>query len=178
MSRVYEAPGHNLLTQTACSGLCAAITLGQMMTKPAQDIRERLVKLEALFARGATEGERAAAGAALERMQARLDTGDDKATADPEIELQYSLPDVWAVKLFVALCRKHEIKPYRYPRQRRTTVIVRVRKAEFERTIAAEFQRLHGELTRYFGETLDHLIANVMKSDGDDETLEQRRIAR
>ena len=54
----------------------------------------------------------------------------------------------------------------------------RVPKSEFERTIAAECQRLHGELTRYFGEAVYHLIANVMKSDGDDETLEQRRIAR
>jgi len=80
-----------------------------MMTIPQQDIRDRLAKLEALFARGATEGERAAAGAALARMQARLDLGG-KAAAEPEIELQYSLPDVWAAKLFVALCRKHEIK--------------------------------------------------------------------
>ncbi|SEN81993.1 hypothetical protein SAMN05216227_102621 [Pseudorhodobacter antarcticus] len=145
------------------------------MTIPQQDIRDRLAKLEALFARGATEGERAAAGAALERMQARLDLGG-KAAAEPEIELQYSLPDVWAVKLFVALCRKHEIKPYRYPRQRRTTVMVRVRKSEFERTIAAEFQSLHRELTGYFSEMVEHLIGNVMKSDGDDETLEQRQI--
>jgi hypothetical protein len=108
-------------------------------------------------------------------MQARLDLGG-KAAAEPEIELQYSLPDVWAVKLFVALCRKHEIKPYRYPRQRRTTVMVRVRKSEFERTIAAEFQSLHRELTGYFSEMVEHLIGNVMKSDGDDETLEQRQI--
>lgn len=149
-----------------------------MMTKPAQDIRDRLAKLEALFARGATEGERAAAGAALERIQARLDLGGGKATAEPEIEMQYSLPDVWAVKLFVALCRKHEIKPYRYPRQRRTTVMVRVRKTEFEHTIAAEFQSLHRELTGYFSEMVEHLIANVMQSDGDDETLEQRQLAR
>jgi len=148
------------------------------MTKPAQDIRDRLAKLEALFARGATEGERAAAGAALERIQARLDLGGGKATAEPEIEMQYSLPDVWAVKLFVALCRKHEIKPYRYPRQRRTTVMVRVRKTEFEHTIAAEFQSLHRELTGYFSEMVEHLIANVMQSDGDDETLEQRQLAR
>lgn len=148
------------------------------MTKPAQDIRDRLAKLEALFARGATEGERAAAGAALERMQARLDLGGGgTAKGEPEIEMQYSLPDVWAVKLFVALCRKHGVKPYRYPRQRRTTVMVRVRKAEFEHTIAAEFQSLHRELTGYFSEMVEHLIANVMQSDGDDETLEQRQIA-
>lgn len=141
------------------------------------DIRERLAKLEALFARGATAGERAAAGAALERLQARLDLAAP-ATEEPEIELQYSLPDVWSVRLFVALCRKHRVQPYRYPRQRRTTVMVRVQKAAFERTIAAEFQELHRELTNYFGEMVNHLIANVMKADGDDETLEQRQIGR
>jgi hypothetical protein len=76
------------------------------------DIRERLAKLEALFARGATEGERAAAGAAPERLQARLDlVGSPR--GEPEIELQYTLPDIWAVHLFVALCRKHGVKPYR-----------------------------------------------------------------
>ena len=142
-----------------------------------EDIRERLTKLEALFARGATAGERAAAGAALERLQARLDLAGP-AQVEPEIELQYSLPDVWAVRLFVALCRKHGIRPYRYPRQRRTTVMVRVRRTAFEQTIAAEFQTLHRELTSYFGEMVNHLIANVMKSDGDDETLEQRQIGR
>jgi hypothetical protein len=142
-----------------------------------EDIRERLAKLEALFARGATEGERAAAGAALDRLQARLDLAGDQ-VEEPEIELQYSLPDVWSVHLFVALCRKHGVQPYRYPRQRRTTVMVRVRKTAFEQTIAAEFQTLHRELTTYFGEMVNHLIANVMQSDGDDETLEQRQIAR
>jgi len=141
------------------------------------DIRERLAKLEALFARGATAGERAAAGAALERLQARLDLAAPEA-GEPEIELQYSLPDVWSVRLFVALCRKHGVKPYRYARQRRTTVMVRVRQAVFEQTIAAEFRELHRELTTYFGEMVNHLIANVMRSDGDDETLEQRKIGR
>jgi len=140
------------------------------------DIRDRLAKLEALFSRGATDGERAAAGAALERLQARLDSAG-AAAEDPEVELQYSLPDAWAVRLFVALCRKHGVRPYRYPRQRRTTVMVRVRQATFERTIAAEFRALHGELTAYFDETVNHLIANAMRSDGDDETLEQRRIS-
>jgi hypothetical protein len=139
------------------------------------DIRERLAKIEALFARGATAGERAAAGAALERLQGRLHKAGDR-IREPEIELQYSLPDVWSVRLFVALCRKHGGKPYRYPRQRRTTVMVRVRKHEFETTIAAEFQTLHRELTRYFEEMVDHLITDVMRSDGDDEALELRLI--
>ena len=140
-----------------------------------RDIREKLAKLEALFARGATAGERAAAGAARDRLQAKLslDANDD---GEPEIELQYSLPDVWSVRIFVALCRKHGIRPYRYPRQRRTTVMVRVRQASFERTVAEEFRTLHQELTAYFNETVEHLIADAMKSDGNDETLEQRQL--
>jgi len=140
-----------------------------------KDIREKLAKLEALFARGATAGERAAAGAARDRLQAKLsfvaEDGDE-----PEIELQYSLPDVWSVRIFVALCRKNGIRPYRYPRQRRTTVMVRVRQSSFEQTVAEEFRTLHRELTGYFNEMVEHLIADAMKSDGDDETLEQRRL--
>ena len=139
------------------------------------DIRDKLAKLEALFARGATAGERAAAGAARDRLQARLDLeAEDR--EEPETEMQYSLPDVWSVRIFVALCRKHGIRPYRYPRQRRTTVMVRVRQSSFERTVGEEFSTLHRELTAYFNETVDHLIADAMKSDGDDETLEQRRL--
>ena len=137
------------------------------------DIREKLAKLEALFARGATAGERAAAGAARDHLQAKLASAS---ASEPETELQYTLPDIWSVRIFVALCRKHGVKPYRYPRQRRTTVMVRVRQAEFERLVAEEFRTLHRELTRYFNETVDHLIADAMNSDGDDETLEQRQL--
>ncbi|RFU14232.1 hypothetical protein DZD18_02780 [Rhodobacteraceae bacterium W635] len=139
------------------------------------EMREKLAKLEALFARGATEGERAAAGAARDRLQARLAPEADGPDA-PEVELQYSLPDVWSVRIFVALCRKHGIRPYRYPRQRRTTVMVRVQEAGFEQTVGAEFRTLHKELTAYFNATVEHLIADAMKSDGSDETLEQRQL--
>jgi len=109
----------------------------------------------------------------LERMQARLEK-----EGEAEIEVKYSLPDVWSVRLFVAICRKHGVQPFRYRRQRRTTVMVRIRKSEFERTVAAEFHALHQELANYFAEMVDHLISDVMKSDGDDDNLEQRQIAR
>lgn len=140
-----------------------------------QDIREKLAKLEALFARGATAGERAAAGAARDRLQARLNVSTHEGD-EPESELQYSLPDIWSVRIFVALCRKNGIRPYRYPRQRRTTVMVRVQQSTFEQTVGEEFRILHLELTGYFNETVEHLIADAMKSDGDDETLEQRQL--
>ncbi|HAW47662.1 MAG TPA: hypothetical protein DCX34_10555 [Roseovarius sp.] len=138
------------------------------------DIRAKLEKLEALFARGATEGERAAAGAALDRLNNRLGAG----MQEEETEFQYSLPDVWAVRIFVALCRKHGVKPYRYPRQRRTTVMVQVQKTTFEQTVMAEFNTLHAELVAYFKDTVDHLIADAMKSDGDDANIERPQIGR
>ena len=138
------------------------------------DIRAKLEKLEALFARGATEGERAAAGAALDRLSSKL----NDAPKEDEVELHYSLPDSWAVRIFVALCRKHGVKPYRYPRQRRTTVMVRVPPDAFERTVMSEFNTLHRELVAYFQETVDHLIADAMKSDGDDANMEAPQIGR
>lgn len=67
------------------------------------------------------------------------------------------------------------IQTYRYPRQRSTTVVVPVRQSSFEQMVGKEFRILHRELTGYFNETVEHLIADAMKSDGDDETLEQRR---
>lgn len=138
------------------------------------DIRAKLEKLEALFARGATEGERAAAGAALDRLNSRLGSEPQ----EEAIELQYSLPDAWAVRIFVALCRKHGVKPYRYPRQRRTTVMVMVQRTVFDQTVMAEFNTLHAELVAYFKDTVDHLIADAMKSDGDDQNLERPQIGR
>lgn len=147
-----------------------------------KEIADRLAKLEALFARGATDGERAAAGAAIERLQARLEPkdapprGQTSAREEPEVELQYSLPDVWALRLFIALCRKAGVRPYRYPRQRRTTVMVRVRPSVFDRTVMAEFTALNRALTETFAEIVDHLIADAMRGDGDDSTLDQPRI--
>src|SRR5665811_1557686 len=51
--------------------------------------REKLRKIEALFAGGGTAGERLAAEAALERVRARL---AELGLQDPSIEMQFSMP--------------------------------------------------------------------------------------
>lgn len=128
----------------------------------------RLAKLEALFSRAGTEGERDAAAAAIERLWDRY------ADAGPGRELQFSMPDRWAVRLFVAVCRKHGVEPYRYPRQRRTTVMVNAPEALVDEAIWPEFTALQRELVEYFEETVDHLISTAMRSDGDDSNLEAK----
>lgn len=134
-------------------------------------LRSRLAKIEALFARAATAGEKAAAGAAIDRLQARLRSEG----GDPAIELKLTLPDTWSVRLFVALCRKHGLHPYRYPRQRRTTVMVRAPRQLFDRLVWVEFCELQTALEAYFEMTVDHLIATALHSDGDDTALETAR---
>ena len=107
-------------------------------------LREKLAKVEALFRGTGSAGERAAAQAAMDRLHDRL--GGSRGDREPEVELQYSLPDTWSVRLFIAICRKHGVQPYRYARQRRTTVMVRARERVFDRVVWTEFSRLHSEL--------------------------------
>jgi hypothetical protein len=132
------------------------------------ELRARLAKLEALFRRAGTAGERAAAQAAIGRIQDRLETKSEAAA----VELKFSFPDMWSVRLFVAVCRKHGVRPYRFPRQRRTTVMVRAARRRFDAEIWPEFSDLHTELQIYIAETVDHLIHSAMHSDGDDSGLE------
>ena len=105
----------------------------------------------------------------MDRLRDRLGAlGRD---GEPETELKFSLPDTWSVRLFLAICRKHGLRPFRYARQRRTTVMVRARERHFDRVVWAEFCRLHTELEHYFQDVTDHLITRAMGSDGDDSTL-------
>jgi hypothetical protein len=135
-------------------------------------LRARLAKLEVLFRRAGTEGERAAAEAAIDRLQNRL----GQSTQDDAIEMKFSFPDMWSVRLFIAVCRKHDAHPYRYARQRRTTVMVRAPRQRFDADIWREFSALHTELNVYFEETVDHLIQSAMRSDGDDSQLETAQL--
>jgi hypothetical protein len=85
-------------------------------------LRDKLRKIEALYAGGATPGERSAAQAAAERIRARLTA---TATTEEATEQRFSVPDNWSRQLLIALCRRYGIKPYRYPRMHRQTIIVK-----------------------------------------------------
>ena len=135
-------------------------------------LRQKLAKVEELFRRAASLGERAAAEAAISRLHARLGSGDKD--QEPEVELKFSLPDRWSMRLFIAICRKHGLRPYRYVRQRRTTIMARARPEDFKRVVWSEFCQLHDELERYFEEVSDQLITRAMGSDGNDSTVDAR----
>ena len=74
-----------------------------------EELRAKLAKVQALFRDAGSPGERAAAEAAMDRLHDRVGTQDGD--REPEVELQYSLPDMWSVRLFLAVCRKHGVRP-------------------------------------------------------------------
>jgi hypothetical protein len=100
---------------------------------PEQSLREKLRKIEALFAGAATEGEKVAAGAAAERIRDRLGQAAGK---EKEIEAKFSISDPWSRQLFVALCRRYGLRPFRYRRMHRQTIIIRTPKSFVEQVLS------------------------------------------
>jgi hypothetical protein len=113
---------------------------------------EKLRKIEALHVGTKVDGEREAARRAAERIRARL---AELRTREREEVLQYSLPDPWKRKLFVALCRRYGLNPYRMPGQRYSTVMVRAPKTFHERTLWPEYRALAEELNAHLAELTD-----------------------
>ncbi len=129
------------------------------------ELRERLRKVEALFFGAATAGEREAAGATAERLKAKL---HEAGRSDPPINIRFTMPDQWSVRLFVALCRRYGFRPFRYPRQRSTTIMVNAPPRLFEQVVWREFNELHADLSAYLERTTDRLIRETVHADAAD----------
>jgi hypothetical protein len=125
-------------------------------------LREKLRKIEALFAEAGTAGEQQAAEAALQRVQARL---AELQRQDPAVEMQFSMPDQWSRRLFVALCRRYGLKPYRYRRQRLTTVVLRVPRGFVDEVLWPEFGELNQALVNYLNEVTLRVIREEIHAD-------------
>ena len=142
-----------------------------------QDLREKLRKIEALFAGAATAGEKTAAGAAADRIRARLGKA---AGSEAAVEIKVSVPDVWSRQLFIALCRRYGIRPFRYRRMHRQTVIVKAPRSFIDQVLWPEFQDLSAALSAYLSEITAKLIREEVHSETTDaeERDEPKQLAR
>jgi hypothetical protein len=139
-----------------------------------RDLVEKLRKIERLFARPGTEGERAAAEQASQRIRARLETLEQ---ADPPVEYRFTLTDAWSRLLFVALVRRHGLRPYRYYGQRHTTVMVRVGKAFVDRTLWPAYEQFQEVLHTHFRAVTTWVIAEALgETDRDVEVRETKTL--
>ena len=133
---------------------------------PEQSLREKLRKIETLFA-----------GAAAERIRARLGQTAGKETP---IEVKFSISDIWSRQLFVALCRRYGLRPLRYRRMHRQTIILRAPKSFIDQVLWPEFEELNAALIAYLSEVTERVIRGEVHGEtGDaDEVDEPARIGR
>ena len=136
-----------------------------------QDLRDKLRKIEALFAGAATAGERAAAGAAAERIKDRL---KQLGGTERSVELTFSLRNPWSHRLFVALCKRYGLRAYRYRRMRHTSVCVKAPESFLNGVLWPEFLQLDAALTEHLGDITDRIIREeVYKDVGDAEEIDE-----
>jgi hypothetical protein len=120
-----------------------------------QELREKLRKIAALFEGAATVGEKDAAAAAIERVRAALKAVEQK---ERSVETVFRLPDRWSRRLFTALCRRHGLAPYRYPRQRYSTVVLRAPASFIQNILWPEFVEIKNALDEYLNEATERII--------------------
>jgi len=151
-------------------------TVATVLEGPEAQLVAKLQRIEALYARAGSEGERVAAERARERIQARL---AELATEEPPVEFRFSLADQWSRHLFVALLRRYGIQPYRYSRQRRTTVMARLSDSFVNETLWPEFLELQATLAAYFDALTDRVIEQALevKAGEAEERSEQTKDA-
>lgn len=123
---------------------------------------EKLRKIEALHAGTKVDGEREAARRAAERIRARLAELRER---EHEEVYVYSLRDPWKRKLFVALCRRYGLTPYRKHGQRYSTVNVRAPKTFQNKTLWPEYLALAEELDAHLEELTERVIREAINDD-------------
>ncbi len=119
---------------------------------------EKIKKIEALISGATTEGEKQAAISAKERIIQKK----------PGLEIhkdlkEYTLytPDSWHKKLLVAICRKYEVRPYRYHRQKYTTAMVRINENFLNTVLWPEYLEYSEHLEKLVEEITDNLIHRI-----------------
>ena len=132
-------------------------------------LREKLRKIEALYAGATTAGEKFAAGAAGERIRRQFEAASKKEQAE---EFKFSISDPWSRQLFIALCRRYGVKPFRYTRMHRQTVMVRAPASFVKATLWPEFEDLSQALTAH----LDDITRKIIREEVHETTQDAEEI--
>ncbi|MDP6023633.1 MAG: hypothetical protein QGG19_20405, partial [Alphaproteobacteria bacterium] len=92
------------------------------------------------------------------------------------VEIRFSLPDQWSRQLFIALCRRYGIRPYRYPRMRRQSIVISAPQTFIDDVLWAEFEQINEALVEYLAEVTDKVISEeVFGSTEDADVVDEVR---
>ena len=129
---------------------------------------EKIKKIEALIAGAQTDGEKNAAISARERIL----HNNPSLNADINArEFRLSLLSDWHKKLLIAICRKYGIKPYRYHRQKSTTVMIRINEGFLNRVVWKEYLQYSKLMAELLDEITNDLISKIHK-DEEEEVIQ------
>lgn len=130
-----------------------------------EDLLEKIKKIERLISGAMTDGERIAAIAAKERVLKKF---EDVTPLIHTKEYALHTPGAWNKKLLLALCHKHGVRPYRYKRQKHTTVMVNMNEKYLNEVLWPEYLEYSGILSKFLEEVTDDLIAKIHKHVDED----------
>lgn len=126
-------------------------------------LAEKIRKIEALIAGAKSEGERQAAELAKHRIQSKI--------SERPIEYAVSLGSAWGKQLFVALCCKHKLQTYRYPRQKYTTARVRATTSFMEQILWPEYKKYSALFEELANGIIQDLISKIHQVSENDEVV-------
>jgi hypothetical protein len=126
-------------------------------------LTRKLRAIEALIAGATTDGEREAADRARERIRARLAEQQGQQVH----EYQYRV-DRWTGRLLAALAYRHGLEVYRYPRQHRTTLMVKAP----ERFMTGTFHPMYVQMKKMLQQHLMDLTRRVIREALDPDMSE------
>jgi hypothetical protein len=122
---------------------------------------EKLRRIEALYSRPGTPGEKEAAAEAMQRIRERLRQVEK---IDPPVEYKFIVPDAWSKQLLLALLQRYGVRAFKYPRQRPTTVMARISRKFVLETLWPEFQELHAQLRSHLELVTQRVIAQALQT--------------
>ena len=135
-----------------------------------EKLRRKLHKIETLFADTLNSGEKLAAQEAIIRIKEKINR---LAATESFIEIRFSLQDRWPRQLFIALCRRYGLKPYRYVRQRNSSVMLKAPESFVNNVLWPEYQALNAELIAY----LDNITKKIIQEEIHNDVTEPDQVA-
>lgn len=127
------------------------------------NIFDKIQKIQALIDSTSSDGERLAAELAKQRLQQKID--------DRPIEYKVTSHSAWEKKIFLAICKKNGLNPYRYSKQKYTTTMVRVSKSIMDEVLWPQYNKytdLLGELVEGIS---SEIIENIYAGDKEETII-------
>lgn len=132
-------------------------------------------KIEALIEQASFKEEREETLLAKTRILSSLDEKDIILKDEKFTICTVTIDNPWKKLLFVTLCRKYGLSPYRYKRQRSTTTNVEVSKEVMKKKLWPEYQKFVKILDNLVEDIIEDLLKQIWQGE-DVETVVPEKI--